>query len=305
MRIQNLRDLHLFFPDIDGFWNHQNLIETEQRIRAELPFGEGAVSASQIEALTQAVRLFCLQGKMKEAKEFLSGVEQHLKVIAAEDSQRLRVRYFLEEGRYFSLSMSPVRAIESFRQAWEIAHKIKKLDFFAVDAAYMVSITLPVKARKDWLNKALEISEASEAGSLAAKWRPYLCMQTGWYFFDSHDFFGAQEYFNKARSYCDEENIFLARNLKWCSARVARAMGQFDTALATQKEILMEMTLAGEEDGFVYLEIAECCQSKQDYAMAAVNFGKAYERLKENNWYSENFSDNLKEILKKSKPKYH
>lgn len=306
MRIQSLRDLHLLFPDVDGFWNTQNLNETESRIRAKLPFGEAAVSSYQIEVVTQAARLFCLQEKMTEAKDFLNCAEICLKDIQSEEALKLKVRFFLEKGRYYSLSMNPTKAIESFQMAWNLVSTDKKLNYLAIDTAFMISITLPNKDGKKWLKMALEMAENSEAESLASRWRCYLYMQTGWQSFDSHDFSSSLSYFEKAQLCCDKENEFLSRILKWCCARVKRAMGQIDMALAIQNEILLGVLDASVSDEFVYLEIAECYQAKQDFSKAAENFEIAYEKLKDNQWYNANFSDELKQILKKAKfKKYH
>jgi tetratricopeptide (TPR) repeat protein len=298
--------MHLSFPDIDGFWDQQNLDATERRIRAELPYGEVPANSWQIVAVTQAVRLFSLQNKMKEAKEFLGYAENHIRELRSDEDRKLRVRFHLEEGRFYGLSMTPTKALESFRKAWELANEDTNLNYLSIDAAFMISITLPVKQGKKWLKTAMELAENSESNSLASKWRSYLNMYAGWESFDSHDFASALIMFEKAKATCNEENVFLFNTLKWSIARAKRAMGEVENALVLQTEILNEMAMHADPNGFVYLEIAECYQAMLEFKRAATNYEKAFTRLKENKWYSENYSDALSDILKKSKQeKYH
>lgn len=306
MRIQSLYDLHMSFPDIDGYWNTQNLDETERRIRSQLPNGDEVVNHVQIEVLTQAVRLLCLQHKMVDAKNFLNYAETLLKDLKTEENIRLHIRYFLEAGRFYSLCKYPARALELFRRAWELSFQNKKLDYLAIDAAYMISITLPVKQSKSWFKSALEMAVAAESNSLAARWKPYLYMQAGWQAYDLCEYESALKNFLQAQDLISTENVFMVRTLKWSSANTLRVLGRADEALKTQLEIFHELVSEGESNGYVYLELAECYQAIQDFENAAVYYERAFEKLKTNEWYSENFAHDLSEIQKKAKKiRYH
>ena len=303
MRIQSLRDIHLSFPDTDGFWNTQNLPETEGKIRALLPLGDGPVHAAQVEALTQIARVFVLQGKLKEAKDFLNYADSLLKDLSVEDALKPQVRIFLEEGRVYGLSMFPDRALEYFRKAWDLSFENRRLDSLAIDAAYMISVTLPSKQGKTWLKGALDLAEHADASPTAKKWRAHLYMRFGWQEFDVRNFATALEYFDKALENADRDDVFLQRTLRWCRARVLRSLGKFNEAMVMQNEIFSDLAGEGVLNGHVYLELAECYQSLQDQDQASYYYELAHEKLKMSKWYSENFVNELSEILKRSKKK--
>lgn len=303
MRIQSLYDLHLLIPDIDGFWDGRDLADTERLIRSNLPLGAGPVTAAQVEALTQAVRLFSLQGNMKVAKEFLVCAESHLKDLTTEERLKPQIRYFLEEGRLHSVAMNPKRALESFRQAWELSAKIKKLDFLLIDAAYMLSTTLPVKEGKEWLRLGLETAVKSEH-QLSHKWLPFLHMAAGWQSFDMYEFAKALTYFEMANKVSTNAvTPTVSRIAKWCLGRALRTMSRFDEAIQIQLEIESEMSSHGLSNGYVYLELAECYQALFQTDKAQPYFEMAYEKLKTDKWFMENSESQLLSIQKKSKLK--
>lgn len=220
------------------------------------------------------------------------------------ENLKLKARCHLEEGRFFALSMNPVRALESFRFAWELVREKKELDYLAIDVAFMISVTLPNKQGRTWFKTAMQAAETCEDNSLASRWRSYLYMHAGWQLFDAHDFLKSLAYFKKALFFCDKADIYLIQTLRWCEARVRRADGQTEAALTIQNEIFSDAINRIEEpNGFVYLEIGECYRAKQEFEKASVSFEIAYKKLMQNKWYSENFDDDLKEILKKSKQK--
>jgi tetratricopeptide (TPR) repeat protein len=301
VRIQSLYDRHLSFPDYDGYWDTHNLEETERQIRSRLPIGAEVVTPDQVEALTQAARVFCLQGKVKEARNFLLYAESLLKGISAEDAVKAQVRYHLEEGRVYCLSMYPSRALESFKQAWELSAGTGKFVFFAIDAAHMISITLPVKQGRDWLQRAVALAEKSE-NRQSSLWLPYLYMENGWLAFDINQFDSALAWFEKAdRGLANNQS--LKRTLKWCKARALRAAKKYTVAVELQKEIFLEMSELGESNGHVSLEMAECYKLLNQEEEASTYFKLAYEKLKVDKWFSENYTQELSVIQKNSKKK--
>lgn len=300
MRIQSLHDLHFSFPDIDGFWDTQDLSATETKIRGHLPSGLSTTSSVHIEAMTQLARLFCLQGKLKEAREFLVFAETLLKELKEEDRKRAQTRYYLEEGRFYCLSMYPSRALDSFGKAWEMSSEVPELAVLAIDAAYMISITLPAKQGREWLQKAIQRAESS-SDKLVRSWISHLYMATGWQAFDTHEFAKALSYFEKADQASFDEKTPVSRTLKWCTARCLRALNEFEKSLKIQQEISNELSEVGESNGYVYLEMAECYQALQDAEKARSYFELAFEKLKMDKWYSDNFDHDLSRIQKNSK----
>jgi tetratricopeptide (TPR) repeat protein len=300
MRIQSLHDLHFSFPDIDGYWDTQDLEKTEKRIRTQLPTSGTSATSLQIEAMTQMARLVSLQGKLKEAREFLVFSEALLKALSPSERQRVQTRYYLEEGRYYCLSMFPSRALDSFQKAWELSSKDQKLDVLAIDAAYMISITVPAKQGKEWLQIAILRAEASKE-HFVRSWLAYLYMATGWQAFDTHEYSRALGLFEKAQANSANEPPLFIRTLKWCSARCLRGMDQYEKSLQIQQEISDELSALGESNGYVFLEMAECYQALQQSEKARAHFELAFEKLKIDKWYSDNFDHDLTRIQKKSK----
>ncbi len=303
MRIQSLRDIHLSFPDMDGFWNLQNLPETEERISALLPLGDGKATATQVEALTQMARVYLLQDNLKEARNFLNHADTLLKDLPAEEMLKPQVRIYLEEGRFYGWSMYPQRALDFFSKAWEMSNLVGPLDALAADAAFMISITLPSKQGREWLTGALKLADNPQATTAAKKWKAHLLMRIGWQEFDVRNFQAALDHFDKALVCADKDDSTLFQTLKWCRARVLRAIGKINEAMAVQNEILTDLATEGVLNGHVYLELAECFNALHDQEQSSHYYELAHEKLKLSKWYSENFSSELSEILKKSKKK--
>lgn len=300
MRIQSLQDLHHSFPDIDDLWNISDLDQTESRIRSRLPLEGTTLTGPQVEAMTQLVRLYSLQGKTPEARATLDSLKTLLPLLDPKERTRPEIRCHLEEGRHYCLSMSPSRALESFSEAWQKA-TAAQMDVFAIDAAYMISITVPVKQGKKWLQQAIEIAESSE-DEFCKMWLSHLYMMDGWQAFDAHDFNRALVAFDKANSKCSlKESENKSRVFRWCKARTLRALGQYEKALKIQESLLEEMMQSGEGNGHVFLEIAECHLALQDPGKSKSFYEMAYDALKKDKWYTDNNDDELSRIQKNSK----
>lgn len=69
MRIQSLQEALAYFPDVDGFWRLGHWIESETRIRSQLPH-DGATehTGEHVELLTQLARAQGLQGNLPKRK---------------------------------------------------------------------------------------------------------------------------------------------------------------------------------------------------------------------------------------------
>jgi tetratricopeptide (TPR) repeat protein len=175
------------------------------------------------------------------------------------------------------------------------------MSLLLIETAYMFSITLPQKLRREWLMRALEITRNSQDAD-SKKWFPLLLMSEAWHHFDAHRFEEALEIFRAAQNQCQEvENSNLRRILKWCEARALRALKQPDQALKIQEDILNTMDRPEVMDGFVYLEIAECWQDLHLKSKSQPYYEMALAALEKNTWYSDNYGHELSRIQKNAK----
>jgi tetratricopeptide (TPR) repeat protein len=301
MRIESLRDLLGQFPDIDGFWNFDDLPKTEAHIKSFLPASESdSWSPSALEALTQLGRAQSLQGNLSVARLSLDQAQKRISELEGPVRLRPEIRCLLEQGRVLCLQMTPSKAQNYFSQAWTLSTDAKEV-FFAIDAALMLSISQPPKFQNEWLQKALVLAEETktEQGQL---WLSQLYTMDGWHKFDFRMFDKALESFEKAlarpRFKGDESKNFIIR---WCIARTLRALGQNQQALDMQQVLNTELLEVGGSNGHVYLELAECQQALNRPAEAKTNFEYAYKELSANGWYSDNKASELGRIQYLSK----
>src|SRR5690242_8180896 len=126
MRIESLRDLLSQFPDTDGFWNFDDLAQTENQIKDLVSAAEKVGGPKLIELLTQLARVQGLAGKLNEAGATLLQANNLLSQQTTEDVGRAKIRYLIEQGRFFGLSMKPSQAIAYFLKAWEDAEPLNQ-----------------------------------------------------------------------------------------------------------------------------------------------------------------------------------
>lgn len=121
MRTESLRDLLSQFPDVDGFWDFDDLIRTEDNIRQLLSKEEPSQSPKMVDYLTQLARVQGLQGKLTEAGATLLLAKELISKHSSSLMVRSEIRFLIEQGRFFSLSMSPSQSLASFEKAWNQA----------------------------------------------------------------------------------------------------------------------------------------------------------------------------------------
>lgn len=298
MRIESLRELHGQFPDRDGFWNFDDLAQTEVNIHRLFP-GEGETwTRSSLEAMTQLARAQALQGKIGEARISLDRVQELIPTLPENERVHVEMRHALEQGRLLCLVMTPARAQTFLLRAYELAMRIGNV-FFAIDAALMVSLSQPPKSQDQWLQRALELAKSSADGQL---WLAQLYTMDGWHFFDFRRFDLALESFEKAlaqpRYAGDEAKVLIMR---WCKARALRALNRVAEALEIQRSLRAELELNGKTNGHVFLELAECLQAEQKSEEARTLFELAYKELSVEGWYSDNKGEELSRIQHLSK----
>jgi len=269
--------------EIDTLWDFDHPAESETALRHSLEtLDERADPALWLELLTQIARAQGLQRRFDEAHATLDTIEAQLDGATA----RVRIRYLLERGRVYNSSRQPERAEPYFTEAWERACAAGE-DILAIDAAHMLAIIAPLEANMEWNQRALELAERS-TDPRALHWRGTLCNNMGWIYYDAGDYEQALATFQRATaSRRAEGDPALVRIAVWAEARTLRSLGRVEEALALQQKLLSEFDALGEQDGYVYEEIAECLAALGRHDEARPYFARAYETLSRNPWLVE------------------
>jgi tetratricopeptide (TPR) repeat protein len=271
-------------PDqIDALWDYDHPAESEAAFRRALEtLDERADLPLQLELLTQIARAQALQRHIDEAHATLDTVEARL----GATTPRVRIRYLLERGRVSNSSRQPERAQPYFAEAWELASTAGE-DILAIDAAHMLAIIAPPEASLAWNQRALKLADRSPAPR-ALHWRGSLYNNLGWNYHDAGDYEQALAAFQKATASRREEgNPALVRIALWAEARTLRSLGRVEEALALQQGLLRGFDARGEQDGYVYEEIAECLAALGRNDEARPYFALAYKKLSADPWLAE------------------
>lgn len=267
-------------PDLDALWDYDHPAESERRFREFLRAAPD--DGLRAETLTQIARAQGLQRQFEAAHATLDQVE----LMPIDDRPRVRVRYLLERGRVFNSSRQPDRAVPLFGQACDRALAAQQTAL-AVDALHMLAIADSNQALA-WNLKALALTGAS-GDPQARRWLASLDNNLGWTYFDRGDYSTALAYFEKAlaerAARGEETEIRIAR---WCIAKTLRRLDRADEALQVQLELLAQINRAGETDGYVDEEIAECLFQLNRPEEARPYFGSAYQKLSQDVWLVEN-----------------
>ena len=93
----------------------------------------------------------------------------------------------------------------------------------------------------------------------------------------------------------DQQRTRIAR---WTVARGYRALGRLDDAERMQRDLAEDNRAAGEEDGYVYEELAELRIARGDAAGAAPGAAKAYALLREDAWLAATEPARLERLAK-------
>jgi tetratricopeptide (TPR) repeat protein len=268
---------------IDVIWDYDHPAESEAAFRRALEtLDEQADGALRLELLTQIARAQGLHRRVDEAHATLDTVAAQLDG----STPRVRVRYLLERGRVYNSSRQLERAQPYFTEAWDLASTVGE-DILAIDAAHMLAIIAPPEVSLAWNQRALELAERSSAPR-ALHWRGSLYNNIGWTWHDAGDYEQALATFQKATaSRRAEGDLALIRIAVWAEARTLRSLGRVEEALALQQELLREFDDVGEQDGYVYEEIAECLAVLGRDDEARPYFARAYEALSRDPWLAE------------------
>jgi tetratricopeptide (TPR) repeat protein len=261
--------------DFDALWNYNDPAATEQQFRSLLPLAEqGDDRSYHVQLLTQIGRAQGLQGKVADAHATLDRVQ----ALLVSEPSVARIRYLLERGRVFNSSQQVAQALPLFQQAWELA-QTEQQDFYAIDAAHMLAIIAPAEQQLEWNLRALKLAEQSQQPR-AQTWRGSLYNNVGWTHHEGGRYDQALDMFRRALSEREAAgNAEQIRIARWCIARAQRSLGQFEIALAAQRELLAELEHVGEKDGYVFEELAENLLALNQPAAAEAYFALARAEL--------------------------
>jgi tetratricopeptide (TPR) repeat protein len=267
--------------DFDSLWDYSDPHQTETRFR-EILLQVTEDNLAYLELLTQIARAQGLQQRFDRAHQTLDQVERRLGKYAS----RARVRYLLERGRALNSSGRPDEAQPLFEQALDMARELSE-DFYAVDALHMLAIVAPPAASLDLNLRAIQMAESSSQAKVR-NWLASLYHNTGWGYHERGEYQEALEMFEKAeasrRSQGRMNEIRIAR---WCVARALRSLNRVDEALSRQLALEEDFEAAGESDGYVFEEIAECLLALNRKDESGPYFARAHEVLSQDAWLAE------------------
>ncbi|GAB3266210.1 tetratricopeptide repeat protein [Chitinimonas naiadis] len=266
--------------DIDGLWDYDRPVESEAKFREAYRKAEREQDvAAQAELLTQIARAQGMQGKIEEANKALDALSTSL----GELPPLVSVRYLLERGRLLIAAGEQKKAWRWFRNAMLLAQR-NNLDFHAIDAMHMLGIVEPGKTAIDWNLKAIAVAERSSQPH-AADWLGSLYNNLAWVYHDQKDMTKALEYLRRAQTWHEQHGggrrLLIAR---WSVAKLLRETGDPERALTIQLDLERAWNKLGEEDGYVYEEIAENLFALGRNDVARSYFRRALVTLSRDGW---------------------
>lgn len=252
--------------NFDDLWGkHGDASKVEIAMNELLPDARVLKDPSlYLQILSQIALAQAVQGKINEAHKTLDLAETQLTI-----GQNLaRTRILLERGRIFQQAGVPDKALQLFKQSYEISEQ-HKLDFHTINAAHMIAIVATNIAEKiQWNEIAIGLANKTD-DEKAKKWLGSLYHNLGQALLEAMQYEQALDSFKKALRYREEEayepNIRVA---KWAIAKTLRFLNRCDEALTILDSLKIEYEkLAAQPDmpdlmfkltrGWVYEEFAE------------------------------------------------
>ena len=288
---KNMNDSSTEYPDIRKTWDFQDpeaSRESFEELVAEYSAPEHRTY--ELELQTQVARTWGLEGEYARSHALLDEIEPQLDAAPPV----VRVRYLLERGRTLRSGGKPEEARPLFDEAWTLA-KSCEAHGLAVDAAHMVAIVEKGKASLAWNQMAIDYAEGS-GDPEALDWLGSLYNNTGWSYHDMEEYETALGLWEKAVVWQKERNPGTDRErvARYMVGRGLRSLKRYEQALEIQRALLAEIEEKGlDRDGYVHEEIAEDLFGLGKEAEAAPHFGKAYDVLSKDKWFTANEADRL------------
>ncbi len=278
--------------DFDLLWNYADPAATEIAFAALLPDAHTANDTDSLaQLLTQIARAQGLQRKFDQAHATLDEAQALIREGEDKATVRPRIRALLERGRVFNSSGQRDSSQPYFQQAFDLAIQVGE-DFYAIDAAHMLAIVESAGRSLQWNERALALAESSH-NAQARGWLGSLYNNIGWTYHDAGRHTDALGLFERAlelriANRRDERDDSGIRVAKWSIARTLRSLGHTERALATQRNLLAELDVVKERDGFVFEEIGECLLSLGQAEEAKLYFAQAHAELSKDEWFVAN-----------------
>lgn len=276
-------------PDFMTLWDYQDPAASALRFHTLLP--EACTAADlqyELELLTQIARTHSLLRQFAEAHQLLDELTPRL----TDATPRARLRALLERGRTFNSAGDKASARTLFEQAWQLGLKQGE-DHLTIDAAHMVAIAAPLEEQSRWHQLAMALAERSQ-DERARGWLPSLYNNQGWTLFE----LGRLEEAKACQQKClawhegrgNQAKAFIAR---WSLARLTRAQGLHEQAMAELKQLQADMAAAGvPEDGYLFEELGENGLMLEDPTTAEY-FARAWFLLSQDGWLKANEAERL------------
>jgi tetratricopeptide (TPR) repeat protein len=311
-------DQHQKIQDLREFETHcdwDDALGTEQRLKQLISEHSEALKTDhflRIELLSQLARAQGMQNLFPQAKISLQEAETALHEAESTHQDKsetselftiAKIRYLLEHGRILVLEKTPSQARPLFLEAWSMAQEARE-DYYAIDAAIMLSTTEPQKMKRDWTIKAFDIVENSHHPR-AKEMRAPVYTALGWLDFEMRKFEGALVYFKKALEFSKADGLSKKKvvTAQWAIAKTLRALNRIQEAFEIQTEAANELKNLNLIDGFVYEELAECLHLLKRPDEAQPYFELAYRQLSTDQWLADNNQARLKRMKELGKVK--
>ncbi len=251
--------------DVRQFWDINDLDKTRQNFEALL---KDAMANDQQEtvacALTQLARIDNKQNRFSQAQEKLASAVK----LAPKDAIAPSVHIALEQGRLYRNQGDINAAKKSFQYAFATARDAKNLDYLMIDALHMLAMDEKPQAALKLVEQAQELVKHGSAQARA--WLGPLMNNLAWTFFDAGQYDDAISCFERDTAIRLELGAIDERKIAdWNRAHVMRIAGKHDEALAVLKMLETEAGENGFGIAFVYEELAELAELKNDARKAS------------------------------------
>lgn len=272
---------------IDALWNFQDPSASEGAFRVLAD--ERTDVGDRACAMTQVARALGLQRRFDEARAML---DEAAALVPTEPRAEAHARLALERGRVENSSGNKTAARPHFEEALRIAEAIGD-EPLAVDAAHMIAIIASGREAIEWNERALAMADAAKHPR-ARRWQASLLNNLGWSQFDSGNHPRALELFERTvELHGSAQRTRQWRIARWSVARVLRAIGQYEDALARQQALRAEMAADNAPDGYVEEEIGECLLALRRESQSIPHFAEAYRILSADPWVVANEAPRL------------
>lgn len=258
---------------LEARWDYANPAQSEATFRKLLAEDATLRPSERLEVETQIARALGLQERYDEAAGVLDDVER-----AGSRSAVVAARLHLERGRLLRSRGDVPASIPEFERALAEAERAKH-EFLVADALHMLAIVASPEQAVPAHRAAIARVEASRDPRVR-RWLAPLHNNLGWAYHERGDFEPAlAELVQAERFYATRGDVADHRFSRWAVARAQRSLGRCADALPAQQAILAETLAAGQTDGYVHEELAECLVALGRPEEARPHFREAHRLL--------------------------